>query len=269
MPYHIKTDDKMKPFNHKISGKNFAVRLFVFAALGFGLSMTKMLFFPAQTMAMVYIFDFLALLLFLIVVYMADHYYRKTEKHLSLQQAFFEKEKEEWADSKDLLLKKLSDYEQKENEARRFASYQEKMLKKIFTDQKSITDRHHLLHLLSETFRAGAAILYRETEQIGQFVVEQTYALSEDYHPNNFEAGEGLNGQVVTNRKPMVVHGLDETMIPIASGLGQSESVYLYLLPIVMDERCKYLIEMVTFHEAEIDKMWNEIATQLVDKHIL
>ncbi|GAO31767.1 GAF domain-containing protein [Geofilum rubicundum] len=259
----------MKPFNHKIPGKNFAVRLFVFAALGFGLSMAKMLFFPSQTVAMVYILDFLALLLFLIVVYTADLYYRKSEKQLSQQRALFNKEKEAWADHKNLLIRKLSDYEQKEKEASQFASYQEKMLKKIFSDPKSIQDRHHLLHLLSETFRAGAAILYRETEQLGQFVVEQTYALPEDYHPNNFEAGEGLNGQVVNERTPMVIHDLDEAMLPVTSGLGQSEGACLYLLPVVLDDRCKYLIEMVTFHEAEIDKMWNEIVNQLVDKHIL
>jgi hypothetical protein len=259
----------MNPLNHKISGNNFAVRLFLFAALGFGLSMAKMLFLLPQTVALVYILDFLALILFLLVVYTADHYYRKTEKQLSLQRVLFNKEKEEWANDKNLLLRKLSDYEQKENEARRFASYQEKMLKKIFSNQKSIEDRHHFLHLLSETFRAGAAVLYKETEQMGQFAVEQCYALPEDYHPKAFSAGEGLNGQAVNNQSPMVVHDLEETMLPITSGLGQSESVCLYLLPVIMDGRCKYLIEMVTFHEAEIDKMWNEIATQLVDKHIL
>jgi hypothetical protein len=180
-----------------------------------------------------------------------------------------QKKKEAWDSEKSLLLKRLEDYEQKENEDKHLASYQEKMMKKLFSHPKSAKDRHHFLHLLAETFRAGAAILYKETEPLGQFVVEQSYALPEDYYPKAFAAGEGLNGQAVLNQTPIVIRDLDEGMLPITSGLGQSESVCLYLLPVIIDDRCKYLIEMVTFHEADIDKMWNEIATQLVDKNIL
>ncbi len=259
----------MTPFNNKTSGKNFPLRIFIIAGLGFVLSIAQLLFLPKTTSASVYVLHFCALILFLLVVYLADKYYRKTERQLATQCDLSEKEKEAWTGEKSLLLKKLADYEQKENEDKRFASYQDKMLKKIFADPKSIKDRHHFLHLLSETFRAGAAILYKETEPLGQFIVEQSYALPEDYHPKAFAAGEGLPGQAVLNQAPMVVRDLDEAMLPITSGLGQSANVCLYLLPVIMEDQCKYLIEMVTFHEAEIDKMWNEIATQLVDKHIL
>lgn len=259
----------MKPFSQKKSEKNFPVRLFTMAGLGFVLSIVQLLFLPEKTNASVYILHFCALILFLVVVYLADKYHRKSEKQMASQQRQFDYDQEAWDSEKRLLLNKLADCEQKENEDKRSASYQEEMLKKIFNDQESINDRHHLLHLLSETFRAGAAILYKETEPLGQFVVEQSYALPEDYQPKAFAAGEGLNGQAVLNQTPMVVRDLDEAMLPVTSGLGQSERVCLYLLPIVQNDRCKYLIEMVTFHEAEIDKMWNQIATQLVDKQIL
>lgn len=255
--------------SHKTSGKHFPLRLFTVAALGFVLSIAQLLFLPANTSTSVYILQFCALILFLIVLYVADKYYRKSEKLLSTQQTQFDTEKEVWKTEKRQLIKKLGDYEQKENEDKRFASYQDKMLKKIFNDDKSIRDRHHLLHLLSETFRAGAAILYKETEPLGHFVVEQSYALPEDYHPMDFTAGQGFNGQAVLDQAPLVIRDADEAMLPVTSGLGQSQSVCLYLLPVIIDTRCKYLIEMVTFHEAEIDKMWNEIATQLVEKHIL
>jgi hypothetical protein len=188
---------------------------------------------------------------------------------MALQQARMLGDKEAWETEKNQLLTKLADYEHKENEDKRFASYQDKMLKKIFNDPHKTDDRHHLLHLLSETFRAGAAILYKETEPLGQFVVEQSYALPEDYHPKDFSAGEGFNGQAVVDQTPMVIRDPDEAMLPVTSGLGQSKQVCLYLLPVVIDQRCKYLVEMVTFHEAEIDKMWHQIATQLVEKHIL
>ncbi len=259
----------MTQFRYKTSGKNFPARLFSVAGLGFVLSIAQLLFIPTRTTASVYVLHFCALILFLLVVYLADKHYRKTERQLLTQRDLSAKEAEAWAGEKRLLLKKLADYEQKENEDKRFASYQDKMLKKIFNAPKSMKDQHHFLHLLSETFGAGAAILYKETEPLGQFVVEQNYALPEDYHPKAFSAGEGLNGQAVLNLTPMVVRDVDEIMLPVTSGLGQSKNVCLYLLPVIIEGRCKYLIEMVTFHEAEIDKMWNDIATQLVDKHIL
>jgi hypothetical protein len=258
----------MTQLSQKTSGKPFPLRLFTLATLGFVLSIAQLLFLPANTSTSVYILQFCALILFLLVLYVADKYYRNTEKLLSALHARLAAEKEVWEGEKEQLTEKLADYEQKENEDKRFASYQEKMLKKIFNDPKSINDRHHLLHLLSETFRAGAAILYKETEPLGHFVVEQSYALPEDFQPKKFVAGEGFNGQVVLDQTPMVVYGPDADMLPVTSGLGQSESVCLYLLPVIVDGRCLYLIEMVTFHEAEIDKMWNAIATQLVDMHI-
>lgn len=251
------------------SPKNYTLRLFAMAGLGFVLSIAQLLFLPPNTSASVYILQFCALLLFLLVVYVSDTYYRKAEKRWSQLQSSIEREQQAWQAEKNQLLEKLAEYEHKENEDKRFASYQDKMLKKIFNDPKSISDRHHLLHLLSETFRAGAAILYKETEPLGQFVVEQSYALPEDHQPKNFSIGEGFNGQAALDQSPMVIRDADEDLLPIASGLGHSSHVCLYLLPVVIDKRCKYLIEMVTFHEAEIDKMWNQIATQLVEKHIL
>jgi hypothetical protein len=69
--------------------------------------------------------------------------------------------------------------------------------------------------------------------------------------------------------KPVVADNVDNGMLQIYSGLGSSSKGWLYCLPIVKDGHCIYLVEMLTFSEAGIDKMWNEISARLVEMEIL
>jgi len=259
----------MKKQKSNIAGMSFPWNLFITTVLGFVLLITQLVLLPEGTNTNYYILNLVTIIIYLLVVYLTDKYYRKTKAQIKKQENISKEEKETWKAEKELLQKTLAEYERKENEEKKFASYQDKMLKKIFNDKKALKNRHYFLHLLSESFRAGAAILYKETEPSGKFTVEETYAIQEDYQPKPFEAGEGLNGQTIINKRPMVIKDIDQSILPITSGLGETKNVYLYLLPIIIEDKTKYLIEMTTFHEAEIDKMWNEIATQLVEKHIL
>ncbi|HHU59107.1 MAG TPA: hypothetical protein GXZ39_12535 [Bacteroidales bacterium] len=258
---------------NKLSPKNGLqkrlLQVFFLAALAFGLVIGKLLLLPASTPAGLYILEFLALLLFLAIVYLADMNYRMADKQLTKSKEQYQSERKDWNSEKELLKERIAAYEALQNDAQRFASYREKILKELFEGSRSKTDRHHFLFLLAETFKAGAAVLYRESEPEGTFIVEESYALPEDFEVAPFSKGEGLNGQAVADAQVKVVSGLDEEMLPISSGLGQTNGRWLYLLPVCKDGHCTHLIEMVCFQEVEVEKMWNEIASRLVSQAIL
>ena len=170
---------------------------------------------------------------------------------------------------KEKLQEKVALFEEKENDAIRFASYQERMMRQIFENKSILKDKHRFLHLLSELFQAGAIILYKETELNGHFDVEASYAVPEEFQPQSFVAGEGLNGQAAVDGVPRVVEDIPGHFLPVSSGLGHSSPVFLYLLPVMKEGRCTHLFEVATFVKSDIEKLWQEIAGRLVEKRIL
>lgn len=167
------------------------------------------------------------------------------------------------------LKEKIEELEEKENEALRLSSYRDRVILELLNSKSKLKDRHKLLHLLSEIFQAGLIILYKESKQNNQFVVETTYAVPEDYSPSAFELGEGLNGQAAQDGAPMVIENIPEDYISISSGLGKTNNVTLYLLPIMKEQKCIYLVEMLAFNNSDIAKIWSSLAEKIVEKEIL
>lgn len=258
----------MKTPKNQFWNAKFSTLVFSLAGFGFACNLAKMLLLPENTNALVFSLEALAMLFFLALLFVAINCQKQHEEWIKEGKETSAKNIKTLMDENEDLKKRIAEYELKENEEKRFASYQEKMLRKIFSDGKSATDKEHFLHLLAESFAAGAAVLYKESEPSGQFIVEEVYALPEDFIPQPFVLGEGFHGQAVQDLSPIVVSSIDADMIPVASGLGNTSTGWLYCLPVIKEGRCVYLIEMVTFKEVEIDKMWNEISTRLVDMKI-
>lgn len=243
--------------------------LYLLGAAGFGLALLKVLLCSSQLTPKVFLLEFCSLLFFFALVFLSDKSIRSFRSH----QHMVDKENKELLRrlkmEKELLQEKVAAYEEKENEAHRFSSYQEKIMKQLFENKSLLKDKHRFLHLLSELFQTGAIILYKETEPKGHFDVEASYAVPEDYHPQPFVEGEGLNGQTVADGVPMVIEDIPDHFLPVSSGLGHSAPVILYLLPVIKNGRCTHLFEMSAFVKNDIERMWEELSTKLVDKGIL
>lgn len=243
--------------------------LYLLGTAGFGLALLKFLIYSSQLPPRVLLIELCSLLSFLAVVFLADKsiralrsYHRLVDTENSHLQRSLQTEKE-------LLQDKLAVYEERENEALRFSSYQEKIIQQLFADKSVLKDKHRFLHLLSELFQAGAIILYKETEPKGHFDVEVSYAVPEDFYPQPFVEGEGLNGQAVADRVPMVIEDIPDYFLPVSSGLGHSSTATLYLLPVIKNGRCTHLFEMSAFVKNDVERMWEELSAKLVEKEIL
>jgi len=170
----------------------------------------------------------------------------------------------ELSDIKKEIEDKLESHEVKENN--RIGNLKKEVELKNFITEflEDNTKSSKLLLYLTDTFHALAAILYLQSEQEGYFAVKETFGLPEGFTPASFSQGEGLNGQVVADRKPQLIAEIPEDYFIVMSGLGQSKPKYLYLLPIIKDDRCVALVELASFEKQDLEKIWGNVISEKI-----
>jgi hypothetical protein len=245
----------------------FLVKIIALAIIAFALAILKYVLYSSTINASFLIIDILSLLAFLTILYITDLFYRTSTNKLNNNKLEFENAQSNWNNQRERLKQRIDELEERENRSRNFASYQEKVMQKLFNQK--IRDQHHFLHQLSEILEVSAAILYKESNPEGHFNVHQCYAVPEEFNPQPFIINEGINGQAASEGKPIVVKDIPTDYLHVSSGLGDSKKGTLYYLPVIKNNKCIYLIEMVTFKETDIEKIWENISARIVEKGIL
>lgn len=118
----------------------------------------------------------------------------------------------------------------------------------------------HDLESLSQTFLTKAvplvesahAVLYVKEmdEKVEEPVYKlfASYALKERKHLTNvFRKGEGLIGQAVLEKKPIILTNVPSDYIQVKSGLGESPPLNIYVLPICFEGDVKAVLELASF----------------------
>lgn len=86
-------------------------------------------------------------------------------------------------------------------------------------------------------FEISQAICYLKDPKDQKLKLAHTFALLTDEHtPMEVIPGEGLTGQVVMDKKPLLIQRLPENYNKIISGLGQSQPFSLLILPVGQDQ---------------------------------
>jgi hypothetical protein len=243
--------------------------LFLLGGIAFVLSLLKNVFLEKHPGTLFYMLEFLSFIFFLAVFFVSD----RNNQQLRAAMKSLSKDKEEEVDRCrqriDALNEVIAGYEEKENEATRFASYQEKVLQQLIKSGKAGKGKHKLLYSLGELFHGMAVVLYKKEEPDGQFSVEVTYGLSEEVEIPGFYPGEGLHGEAVAGGIPVLVEPVPEDYLEVETGLGKSSNYYLYLLPVIKNEECTGLLELLTFKKSRVEDLLPSVMEQLVEKEIL
>ncbi|RKQ35621.1 response regulator [Oceanobacillus halophilus] len=122
---------------------------------------------------------------------------------------------------------------------------------------------------LSQTFlsqvvplvRGSHAVFYvkEEMSEIKDpiFQLRASYAFKERKHmTNEFHLGEGIIGQAVLEKTPIILSNVPSDYIAVKSGLGEAPPLNLYVLPILFEGEVKAVLEIgsfETFSEKEQD----------------
>lgn len=239
------------------------------AVVAFGLSLLKNVFLEKHPGISFYMLELFSFVFFLLAFYLSDRNHQSSNRRLQKIQLQNEQKVMGLKEKIEDLKSTINRYEEIQNETTRFASYQDRIVRKLLASNKAKEDKHHLLFLLAELFHGMAAVLYKKEEPKGLFVVEETYGLPDDFSPGSFQEGEGLHGQAAVEGKATQIEELPEEYIEVNSGLGKSGQYFLYMLPVIKGNECYALIEIMTFRETEVQRLWPGVMEQLVKHGIL
>ena len=150
------------------------------------------------------------------------------------------------------LEKQKIDETQQENQ-RNDSEEQNKIDKELFASMINENEEQFLQQALNKVcglIQAGQGAIYRAENNEGKRELELSYgfalAVAETAAPR-FEFGEGLLGQVAASGKSVYLDEVPEGYITIVSGLGASYPRYLFIFPLIEDEKVKAVMELATF----------------------
>ncbi|MGJ9459679.1 response regulator [Oceanobacillus sp. CF4.6] len=89
---------------------------------------------------------------------------------------------------------------------------------------------------------------HQEDKEKG-FKLCASYAFKERKHiTNEIQAGEGLIGQAILEKSPIILSNVPSDYITIQSGLGEAAPLNLYVLPILYEKEVIGVVEIASFH---------------------
>jgi HAMP domain-containing protein/CheY-like chemotaxis protein/putative methionine-R-sulfoxide reductase with GAF domain len=107
-----------------------------------------------------------------------------------------------------------------------------------------------LLSELAPLVNAQQGVIYQmETEESAGMVLLSAFADDgEDGHLRRLRIGEGLVGQVASEKRRMLISDLPEKTVPIRSGLFESVPRNVIVLPVLFEDRVKAVIELASLN---------------------
>ncbi len=120
-----------------------------------------------------------------------------------------------------------------------------------------------LLKALSKQFDLCCALFYYKEKHSGEFCVEGRYAIEKDVEIANIRLGEGLTGQVVKDGQARSFSALPVSYLKACSGLGESQEMNLYILPLMAKNSVVGVVEIGSFGQLPILAVWHELEDDL------
>jgi len=116
-----------------------------------------------------------------------------------------------------------------------------KLLRRIPDDTGLDELGKELMPRLAQELEIMSGVYY--VRRKGKFHPMASYALASSEEPFVFAPGEGLSGQVASNRHIRVLTELPEGHRQVYSGLGKASPSYLAIVPLLKQEECVALFE--------------------------
>ncbi|MCU9612545.1 response regulator [Caldibacillus lycopersici] len=109
-----------------------------------------------------------------------------------------------------------------------------------------------LLSMVVPLVQGSYGVMYieekNELTKTPQYKLKASYALKERKHlTNTFEPGEGLVGQAVLEKTPIILTNVPSDYITVKSGLGEAVPVCIYVLPIMFEDQVIAVLELASF----------------------
>ncbi|HON18446.1 MAG TPA: GAF domain-containing protein [Salinivirgaceae bacterium] len=111
------------------------------------------------------------------------------------------------------------------------------------------------LSRMAKEFEIVQGLFYIYEPDQDEYVPIAEYAFYGNEKPSSFKISEGLNGQVVRDRKVLYISQLPDEYRKIVSGLGNREPNYLLIIPVVNENKVVALTELALFRNLDKDQI--------------
>ena len=131
---------------------------------------------------------------------------------------------------------------------------------KYYKEQKSDDPRgKFILKALAECYEICGGVIYYKNDESKLFDFAGEYALLD--HPEFKSVGEddGFVGLAVKNAKAVELSDVPADYFTVLSGLGQTSSIKLYVLPLKLDGQVVAVAEVSSFNKLSIVDVWSDI----------
>lgn len=145
----------------------------------------------------------------------------------------------------------------------------------LFKSSVNSHNEHFLQNTLNNLcglIQAGQGAIYLATNNDGKRELELTFGFAlavADAARHRVEFGEGLLGQVAASGKSVYLDEVPEGYISIVSGLGTSFPRYLFIFPLLKDQKTIGVIELATFRpildgtRSQLELLGNFLASKI------
>ncbi len=235
-------------------------KLYIISVLAFAFAIFKYLVPTIHITGNYMVLESLSFVIFLLLIYSFDKQLVLHKKELASHKLHIDELKESYTKEIQRLNDKIEFLQKDQNQA----SADEVKLNDIRKDLRSVFNNNSnkyksILSILAKHHEIGIGLYYEKHKPSDNFIVQAHYGLSDEVTINPFIEGDGINGQAIQDKKPIVLKDIDQDYLEIESGSGSSKPKYLYLLPIIKEEEVLGLIELASFSDIGIERYWESI----------
>ncbi len=147
------------------------------------------------------------------------------------------------ADIADNIDKKNLEVPQKDKVNNAVSIQWETLLENI--DSKNFSDikLETIIQILCKYIEIDLGMIYKKNS-LGEFENIFNYAYYNDDKPKTFSLGNGLNGQVALNGKPLLLKEIPDKYVKITSGSGFISPKNIYIIPVLNENETVFIIEL-------------------------
>lgn len=248
-------------------------QLYIVAGIAFALALVKYLFLNFSVSIKFFIVEALSYLAFLGLVYFCDIIIRNWKNEQNQRKLDKENLSKEFMQEIERLNTKIKTLSVEKKQGDIVSDEVDMIAETISGSIANESDIEvigkKLLEGLARYYEICIGLSYFLNESSGKYIVKSVYGISNKELIVPFDQKDGLHGHTVNTKAVMKVSELDEEYFNIESYSGGSKPTYLYILPLVKDEKTLGLLELATFKAIGIENHWDKLNSIIAESLVI
>ncbi|TRX71606.1 GAF domain-containing protein [Carboxylicivirga sp. M1479] len=232
--------------------------IFLLGALFFIFALVKYAFMPDQMPTSFIIFEVLSFLVVLYIIYYILNFFDTCMN--GANSASKNKECIQRQSEVSKLKAKLEALNKANSENSSEQSDHELLVRDIKNciSDDQLSSVNNILNVLKKQFELMVAIAYTSnSEKVFQPI--KSIGVDEEVELPAIDNEEGLHGQAIADNKAMEIEDVPSEYLQVGSGIGEAKPCYIYILPLLNEDKQGLVVELASFKRLDLVNVWNKV----------